>query len=432
MQYLPPNLQSVWQANGFSDATDVQKALYPAITAGQDILASSPTGSGKTLAYLLPLLAKTEKSDLAQVLIVAPSKELVSQIADTCQAWQVNQEITSQRILGGANIQRQIDRLKKKPEIIIASLGRLLELINRKKIKLHDLKAVVLDEFDVLCDEEHQADTLSLLKKVPGQTQLIGVQATKQASSQELMTSLRPNYQSFDFASLGTAFANQRLDAYIEVPVRKRSDLLRRLAHLTDMSALVFVATLAESQLVSQRLDHHQISHALLTGDMSDRQRQQAISQFRQGRLTYLLTTDLAARGLDFPKLPYVIQYDPAQDQAQYVHRAGRTGRAGQPGTVLSLVNERSLRQLKQILPDDIKLVQRFVQGGQLVDNITSSVVASDASRERPGKKLGQSSKARKKQPHLRPTDQNKTKGRKKNRHRQQKNKGRRQAHKKQ
>lgn len=433
---LPNGLQDKWQSAGFGQATDIQTETFQPMYDAQSVIASAPTGSGKTLAYLLPVLSRMVAEREAsqgqyngglKLIVLVPSQELASQVGDVVQAWARAVDFKAMKIIGGANVKRQIEKIRERPDIIVGTSGRMIELIDQRKLKVHEVDTIIIDEADALLDEEHIGQTKQLVKKLPGRAQVALFSATVPDTLAGLASDLLAEpVTELAAEKIGTAFEKQRQDGYINVPVRKRDDMLRRLAQVEGMRALVFVRTVAEIEQLQQKLQFNHIQTAYLHSKMAAQNRQQAIAKFTKGEYTYLFTTDVAARGLDIEDLPLVIQYDLPATPEQYTHRAGRTGRMGKDGVVLTFVNDRSLRDLKKQVGDDIQLTAFYTYGGQLTDQVPS---ASQNDEDQPllqEEKEGAAvkAKARVKKPKQANKAAAPAKARKKNRKRDNKNKG--------
>lgn len=364
MYQLSETIEEKWKAKGFTSETPIQRASQPLITEGNDMIAISPTGSGKTLAYLLPLLDKIEINHQLQVLIIVPSQELAQQIGEVIREWKPV-EMTSQVLAGGANVKRQLENLKKKPEIIVGTPGRLLELSAQRKLKLHQIQTIVLDEADYLLQPEHLQQTRDLIKKCPSQRQLLFFSATRNEQLDNVSQWINTTPTYIDKSGEVHTLSNVK-HAYIESPVRKKDELLRKFANMQQFQALVFVNSLANAGILAEKLAYHRISCALLTSEAHQAERKAAVQAFKKGEVPLLLTTDVAARGLDIEDLPVVIHYDLPETQEIYTHRSGRTGRMGKEGLVLSFISEKELRDLKRLVPDKTQLEAYQVHAGSL------------------------------------------------------------------
>lgn len=381
-----------WQDKGFTETTAIQAVTFVPLQAGEDLVGISPTGTGKTLAYLLPLLDNVEAIPELQVMILAPSQELAQQIGQVASEWAALKDLRVQVIIGGANQKRQLEQLKQKPQILVGTTGRILELGKTKKIKFHQIRTVILDEADHLLHSDQLSTTRELIKKCPSQRQLAFFSATENDTLKDINKWFNTDAQWFDMTEESKKSIGNVKHNYLVGPVRKRDDLLRRLAHVDGMQALVFVNAIADAAILAEKLDYHHIPVALLHSQANKEQRRQALNDFKAGRVTYLLTTDLASRGLDLEDLPAVIQFDLPESKEVYTHRAGRTGRMGKSGLVLSLIGERDARDLRKLLPDGASLKEVFVYGGSLVEDLPKEKTSR---RPDSGKKQGQAKPSR-------------------------------------
>ncbi|OFU53425.1 DEAD/DEAH box helicase [Aerococcus sp. HMSC10H05] len=432
---LPVVLQEKWQSAGFDQATDIQTDAFQPMYDAKSVIASAPTGSGKTLAYLLPILSRMvinregekQYNGGVKLIVLVPSQELASQVGDVVQDWARAVDFKALKIIGGANVKRQIEKIRERPDIIVGTSGRMIELIDQRKLKVHEVDTMIIDEADALLDQEHILQTKQLAKKLPGSAQVALFSATVPDTLTDLASDLLAEpVVALATKKIGAAFETQRRDGYITVPVRKRDDMLRRLAQIDGMQALVFVRTVAEIERLQQKLQFNHIQTAYLHSKMAAQNRQQAIKKFIKGEYTYLFTTDVAARGLDIDDLPLVIQYDLPATPEQYIHRAGRTGRMGKDGIVLTFVNDRSLRDLKKQVGDDIHLTAFYTYGGQLTDQVPS---ASQRDEDQPLLQKEKEDKLVKAKPKVKKAKKEhkstpSVKARKKNRKRDHKNKG--------
>ena len=357
-------IQNKWNEKGFKDLTPIQEATKELIQNGEDVVAVSPTGTGKTLAYLLPLLEKIEINHELQAIILVPSQELAQQIGEVIREWKLP-ELTMLVLAGGANVKRQIENLKKKPELVVGTPGRLTELANQRKLKLHQVQTLVLDEADYLLAQEHLEQTRSFIKKCPSQRQMICFSATKNEILESIhqWINMTPTWVEQEQKMAGNGNVKH---VYIESPVRKKDELLRKFANMKEYQALVFVNSLANAGILAEKLQYHNIPCALLTSQENQINRKAAIQAFKKGEVPILLTTDVAARGLDIEDLPVVIHYDLPENKEVYTHRSGRTGRMGKDGLVISFVTEKEVRDLKKLIPADATLEAFQVHSSQL------------------------------------------------------------------
>ena len=343
---MKTNFPSVWQEMlekaGFDSLTDIQQQAFEPIFTGKDLLAISPTGTGKTLAYLWPsLLALTPKKS-QQLLILAPNTELAGQIFEVCKGWSEVIGLQAQLFLSGSSQKRQIERLKKGPEILIGTPGRVFELIKLKKIKMMNINTIILDEFDQLFSDSQYHFVEKIINYVPRNHQLIYMSATAKFDRQKIS----PTVETIDLSE-------QKLDNiqhyYLMVEKRDRQNLLKKFANVPDFRALVFFNSLSDLGATEERLNYNGANAISLASDVNVKFRKVIIDRFKDHQIQLLLATDLVARGIDIDNLECVLNFEVPFDQEAYTHRAGRTGRMGKDGVVITLVsNPNELKQLKK------------------------------------------------------------------------------------
>lgn len=336
---------------GFTEPMPIQEQAIPQALTGANIVGQSATGSGKTLAYLLPALAQIQpESPALQALVLAPTYELAMQISQQLQ--QVIQNsglpIRSMALIGGANIARQIDNLKKKPQIVVGSAGRILELQKKGKLKLQQVKVLVLDEFDRLLDDQNQESVAKVQSCLDKQCQYLLFSAT--ASGKALDRAQFLAEPKIIKINERTALQPQLENYYFIVEFRDKIDVLRKLTKtLAVKRGLVFVNKVYDVEKTIEKLAHQGIAAASLIGSDYKMARKNAVADFAKGKVTLLLATDLAARGLDIPGVDYVFNLDLPENDKVYLHRVGRTGRAGAKGTAISLVDSKEIMKLVTI-----------------------------------------------------------------------------------
>ncbi|EJF00565.1 DEAD/DEAH box helicase [Liquorilactobacillus mali] len=344
--------ENSFKEQGFTKPTLIQEQVYEPLKEGKSVLGLAPTGSGKTLAYLLPLLEQVDKAQGVQLVIVAPSQELAAQITEVARQWAKLVDLTVLSLIGGANVKRQIEKLKKAPEVVIGTPGRMLELAENKKLKLHNVKAFVFDEADDLLTEQTLVACRSLLNHAPGIVQLAFFSATKSDIFDQLHQWFGTEVEVFDVRAEDQTQGEVE-HFLVETPVRKRIDTLRKLSNLEKFSALVFFKKVTEIENAADKLKYLGVKVAVLEGQQRQVEREKALRQLRKGEISLLLTTDVAARGLDIVGLPAVINYDLPKDSNTYIHRVGRTGRMGASGIVINLGNDHDLRNFRQLVQSE-------------------------------------------------------------------------------
>jgi superfamily II DNA/RNA helicase len=373
IENLKPELQNKWK---FEFEMPVQTQLIPSMLEGKDIVAQSPTGSGKTLAFVLPILNQVDGSlQKTQALIVAPSQELSMQIVEVLREWTTDTDISVAQLIGGANMARQLEKLKKKPTIVVGTPGRLNELMKSKKLKLHEIRHIVLDEGDQLLAREHRGVVKSLIEGSNHDRQIVVVSATiteeiELVASRMMKDPVRIHITHEDLPAQGKV-----VHSFIKVEERDKTDLLRRLAYVDGLRGLAFVNNLDQLLMKETKLKFREAKIVALHSDMKKEERKQALSSFRKGEVSILIATDIAARGLDIEGLTHVIHVDVPHSIEPYLHRSGRTGRAGADGEVLSLLtynDEKNYKKWTKELPS--KPVQKVWDQGKLIEGSSKTI----------------------------------------------------------
>ncbi|MNW29756.1 DEAD-box ATP-dependent RNA helicase CshA [compost metagenome] len=342
----PKVIQAITEL-GFEEATPIQAKSIPIALTGSDMIGQAQTGTGKTAAFGIPLISKISKTDeKIRALIMAPTRELAIQVAEEIEKLSRFKGLRTLPIYGGQDIVRQIRALKRKPQIIIGTPGRLLDHINRKTIKLDDVNTVVLDEADEMLDMGFMEDIQSILKQVPDDRQTMLFSATMPPNIQKLAQQFlkNPEHVSVIPKQVSAPLIDQ---AYIEVPERQKFEALSRLLDMESPElAIVFGRTKRRVDELAEALQKRGYSADGLHGDLSQNQRDTVMRRFRDGSIDVLVATDVAARGLDVSGVTHVVNFDLPQDPESYVHRIGRTGRAGKEGAAWSFVTPREIDHL--------------------------------------------------------------------------------------
>lgn len=333
---------------GYEEPTPIQAQAIPVALSGKDMIGQAQTGTGKTAAFGIPLVSRiAANEDRIVTLIMAPTRELAIQVAEEIEKLGRFKGLRSLAIYGGQDIGRQIRGLRRKPQIIIGTPGRLLDHINRKTIRLDDVQTVVLDEADEMLDMGFMDDIQSILKLVPEERQTLLFSATMPPNIQKLAQQfLRdPEHISVIPKTHQTNASIQQF--YIEVQERMKFDGLSRLLDMEPPElAIVFGRTKRRVAELSEALMKRGYAADGLHGDLSQNQRDAVMRKFRDGSIDVLVATDVAARGLDISGVTHVINFDLPQDPESYVHRIGRTGRAGKEGTSWTFVTPRETDHL--------------------------------------------------------------------------------------
>ncbi|WP_088008228.1 DEAD/DEAH box helicase [Indiicoccus explosivorum] len=383
IEKLSPAWQEKWNKAGFGAPLPVQAEMIPEMLAGNDVVAQSPTGSGKTLAYLLPVLEKTDPSkQQVQAMIVAPSQELAMQIVNVLRDWTAGTGISVAQLIGGANVQRQIEKLKKKPAIVVGTPGRLNELVKNKKLKVHEISTIVLDEGDQLLSREHRGAIRDLIERTQHGRQLVLVSATVTEEIELVADRLMDKPARITITAEDLPEFGDVLHSFIKIEERDKTDMLRRLSHVEGMKGLAFINSLDQLLMKESKLSYRDAGVVTLHAEMKKEERKRALDAFRSGEVPILLATDVAARGLDVEGVTHVIHVDVPKTYEQYLHRSGRTGRAGADGEALTLLSYADERQYKRIAKElQSKPVQKIWHRGRLMEG-SSKTIAEKGKRK--------------------------------------------------
>ena len=349
---LPSNLIEGLAKQNINTPTPIQETAIPAILTKQDVIAQSHTGSGKTLAFLIPLfqMIDTDKREM-QVLILAPTHELVMQINNQINLLAENSGIParSTTIIGGANVDKQIKKLKEKPHFVVGSAGRILELIKKKKITAHTLKTIVLDEADNLLDNTNTKTIQEIIKTTLRDRQICLFSASISNNTLELAKSIMKDSTIVLKNEENTEMNPNIEHFYIQGDRRDKFENLRKLIVAENPErALIFVNQNESMQEISEKLQYHKQDLYVMRGNINKEERKRAIESFRQGKVKLLVSSDLTARGLDIQEISHVIHLDCPASPHEYLHRAGRTARGTNSGKSISLITAKDLSTLNK------------------------------------------------------------------------------------
>ena len=347
---LPDKLREAVESIGWTELMPVQQKAIPYLLDGQDLIVQSQTGSGKTGAFLLPLFNLLDENQKgAQALVLSPTRELARQIHEEFQVLCTDHAFTSVVIYGGVKYEPQIKALKDGVQVIIGTPGRVLDHIQQGRLILDNLRMMVFDEADEMLSMGFYPDMLKLKRYLPPKRQSCMFSATIPRRVHYLS---RQFLNSPGFLSLSTG--NISVDAiehrYYRVEKMAKDRVLVRLIEMENPdSAIIFANTKREVEYLGQFLKNYGFDADSLSGDLSQKAREKVMQKIRDGKLRFLVATDVAARGIDITDLSHVIMYDLPQDHEYYVHRAGRTARAGKTGTALVLISIEEQRALLAI-----------------------------------------------------------------------------------
>ncbi len=335
---------------GYEEMTAVQEKVLPLALDGKDVIAQAKTGSGKTATFALPLLSKINPRDFgAQALILCPTRELATQVAAEVRRLARHQKNIKVVILcGGQSIGPQIGSLEHGAHIVVGTPGRIKDHLRKKTLRLSRVNTLVLDEADRMLDMGFMDDIETIIKQTPRDRQTVLFSATYPDNIESLSERFQQSPVKVSVESLHDEGQIRQL-FYLTQRSRKLDSLVKLLGHYQPERAIVFCHTKDATREVSAHLQKMGIATLALNGDLEQRDRDQVLIQFRQQSCRILVATDVAARGLDIHELPVVINYDLPKDPESYVHRIGRTGRAGKEGLALSLLTDREQHKLDGI-----------------------------------------------------------------------------------
>lgn len=359
---------------GYEQPTPVQEKAIPPTLEGNDLLAAAETGSGKTAGFVLPILERMKegippRGNLAHVLVLVPTRELAVQIEEAVQQYAkyFPRKFKSLAVYGGVSINTQMQAMRGGCDIVVATPGRLIDLFKRNAIDLRAVHTLVLDEADRMLDLGFADELDDILEELPEQRQNLLFSATFPQSVRALTDELLIDPVEISIKQEAT-IPEQLQQRAIEVDRTNRTMLLKHLLKTENWKqVLIFVASKRTANNVILKLSRSDIPAQALHGDLSQSERSEALADFKSGRCRILVATDLAARGIDIPNLPCVLNYDLPRSPSDYVHRIGRTGRAGEVGLALSFIDHENdshfkviEKRIKQQLPrEQIKGFER-------------------------------------------------------------------------
>ncbi|WDV46700.1 DEAD/DEAH box helicase [Clostridiaceae bacterium M8S5] len=336
---------------GFEEATPIQTKSIPYILEGRDVTGQAQTGTGKTAAFGIPILEKINTKDKSiQCMVICPTRELVIQVADEIRKMaKYLHDIKILPIYGGQPIQRQINALKKRPQIIIGTPGRVQDHMRRRTLKVGNLQMIVLDEADEMLNMGFREDIENILEDTPENRQTVLFSATLPKSILQIAKEYQENPQTVKVVHKKLTVPSIE-QYYFEVKKSKKLEMLTRLIDINNPKlALVFCNTKMRVDEVSDQLQSRGYFSDKLHGDMKQRQRDRVMGLFRKGDIEILVATDVAARGIDVDDVEMVFNFDVPQDEEYYVHRIGRTGRAGRQGVAYTFVSGKEVYKLRDI-----------------------------------------------------------------------------------
>lgn len=323
---------------GYNEPTPIQDQIIPEIIDGRDVVGIANTGTGKTAAFLIPLINKVLKTqNKSRSLIIAPTRELASQIEKELFLFTKDLGIYSVTCIGGVKIYPQIKRLSRNPQFVIGTPGRLLDLYEQKKLDIEKFDSVVLDEVDRMLDMGFINDIKKIIELLPKERQSLFFSATMDEKSKSIMQEFLNDPVVVSVKSNdSTASINQQL---VEINGKDKADILQQILRHEDVEkSLIFVRTKRGADSLSKTLYSLGFNSTSMHGDKSQHQRQKSLGLFRTGKVDILIATDVASRGIDVSDITHVINFDLPETYEDYIHRIGRTGRGNKTGVALTFV----------------------------------------------------------------------------------------------
>ena len=334
---------------GYSEPTPIQSAIVPIMLSGADVIGQAQTGTGKTAAFALPILQNFTPQRYVQALILAPTRELALQVADSMTVYGKHLDVRILAVYGGQPYGPQISRLNRGVDVVVGTPGRLLDLIERNALNIKHVRTLVLDEADEMLNMGFMEDVEKILSETPAERQTALFSATMPPRIRSLANRFmrEPQHVNIKRDTLTLASTEQRY--YLVHEVDKTNALTRLFETEPIKSALIFARTRAETATLANELVIRGIPAESIHGDMDQRAREAVLNRFRSNQLKVLVATDVAARGLDIEDISHVFNYQLPDDAEVYVHRVGRTGRAGRTGVAITLLSPREKRRLREI-----------------------------------------------------------------------------------
>ncbi len=387
-----PILDAVTE-KGYETPTPIQEQAIPAVLEGKDVMAAAQTGTGKTAGFVLPILeilssGQRARANQARVLVLTPTRELAAQIGESVQTYGKNLPLSSTVVFGGVKINPQMMKLRRGVDVLVATPGRLIDLHNQGAVNFKQLEILVLDEADRMLDMGFIHDIRKILAVLPRNRQTLMFSATFSPDIRALAKTLVRNPVEISVTPRNTTV--EAIEHWISPVDKKQKPAL--LAHLIKEEnwkrVLVFSRTKHGANRLTGYLEGHKISAAAIHGNKSQNARTKALAAFKDGSVRVLVATDIAARGIDIDQLPQVVNFDLPNVPEDYIHRIGRTGRAGAEGQAISLVSADEFPQLADIERLLKKLLERrLIEGFEPVNELPESRLDSRPFKKKRPKK---------------------------------------------
>lgn len=370
---LSSNLINGLKKQGITSPTEVQSLVFENIKNHKDMVVQAQTGSGKTLSYLLPLFEKIDSSKReTQIIVLAPTHELVMQIVNQVKLLSQNSQIpvTTLSLIGEVNIQKQIKNIKDtKPHIVVGSCGRILDLIKQRKLKVHTVKTIILDEVDSLLSGKNTSVVKDIIKCTLRDRQLLAFSASTNTNCLDICTSLMKD--PIIIKSSKEADINNNINhMYLLCDSRDKFKTLRKaLAAVNPNKAIVFVNDEESIEAISEKLNYHGRHNMPISGNMTKEDRKLALDKFKSGKVKILVSSDLSARGLDIQNITHVFNLDFPVNKNEYIHRSGRTARGNNKGDTISIVTNKELGAIRIYSREfNMDIKRKELNEGSLID----------------------------------------------------------------
>ena len=389
---LSPALLKAIQDKGYTKPSEIQKEAIPEILKGNDILAGAQTGTGKTAAFALPILHTLQNAESkrrrVRVLVLVPTRELASQVGESFRDYGSNLRFKTSTLYGGVSINTQKDKIKKGVDIVVATPGRLIDHLNQKTLNLSELETFVLDEADRMLDMGFIRDIKKILKYLPEEKQNLLFSATFPNEIKSLADTLLNSPKRIQVKSNNSTADKVEQVVYPVDKSRKRELLAHCIKEENWFQVLVFSRTKHGANKLAQQLNKEGIDADALHGNKSQAQRTRALKDFKDSKTQVLVATDIAARGIDISLLPHVVNFDLPYVPEDYIHRIGRTARAGQEGKAISLVSADE----HKLLFDIEKLLKSAIPRETIVGFEPTQNLSTDAPKSRGSSRKKQNS----------------------------------------
>ena len=360
------------QKTGYENPTPIQVQTIPLLLAGKNLLGTAQTGTGKTAAFTLPLLSRLNFSDKnPSILVLTPTRELAIQVSEAIQKYSsFMKDFRVVPVYGGQDMGVQLRALKRQPQVVVATPGRLIDHLERKTIDLSGIQALVLDEADEMLDMGFQEDVEYILEATPENAQRALFSATMPTAVQKIVSTYLGEYETIRIAGK-TATVEKIRQRYLLVRQEHKMEALTRVLEGEEFEGmLIFVRTKQATAEVAERLEARGFNAVPLSGDLAQSLRERTLNRLKDGKIDIVVATDVAARGLDVERITHVLNYDIPYDTESYVHRIGRTGRAGRDGNAILFVTPRENRLLAMIEKETRQKIEKMAlpTGEQISD----------------------------------------------------------------